>query len=423
MAKPRIVIIGGGFGGVYQARYCLRKLRNADSATICLVNPKNYFLFSPMLHEVATGGLNQYNIVTPIRDVLCSKNFHFILDSVDFVDVKNKFVVVGKKKYVYDYLVFAQGAHANVPLIPGAAEHCLKLKTIDDAAAIRDRIIKMLEQAAWSKDRGEQKRLLTFILIGGGPTGVELAGELSQFLHQTIKCSYPELKNELVSIHLVHGGEKLVPVLLHDPSIKKCQRELEKKKVTVTLNSRVARVGTDFVEYTNTKTRQKERLIGSTIIWTAGITPNVIKGTKHYLDKNMLFQIDNFLRVKGLKSHYALGDCALSINPSADKPNPATAQLATRQAIIAAKNIVAEIKGKQPREFFFKPQGFLVSVGEYYAVAEVFSLWFSGVFAWWMWRTIYLTKLLGWANKIKVAADWTVNLFFKRDTSQMDGEK
>lgn len=376
-----------------------------------------------MLHEVATGGLNQYNIITPIRDVLCSKNFHFILGSVDFVDIKNKSIVVGKKKYAYDYLVFAQGAHANVPLIPGAAEHCLPLKTIDDAAAIRDRIIRMLERAAWTKDQKEQKKLLTFILIGGGPTGVELAGELSQFLHQTIKCSYPELKNEHVSIHLVHGGEKLVPVLLHDPSIEKCQQELESKKVTVALNSRVTRVETDFIEYTNAKTRQKEHLSGSTIIWTAGITPNVIKGTEHYLDKSQLLQIDAFLRVKALKSHYALGDCALSINPGSDKPNPATAQLATRQAAIAAKNIIADIKGKPQREFIFKPQGFLVSVGEYYAVAEVFGLWFSGLFAWWMWRTIYLTKLLGWANKIKVAADWTVNLFFKRDTSQMDGEQ
>ncbi|MBI2146876.1 NAD(P)/FAD-dependent oxidoreductase [Candidatus Woesearchaeota archaeon] len=422
MKKQTILIIGGGFGGVYTARYLLQQL-NSNDATITLINPKNYFLFAPMLHEVATGGLNRYTIVTPIRDILDGKNFRFILGKASKVDLKKKAVAVNGMAIPYDYLVLAQGSHADMPSIPGAQKNCLCLKTINDAARIRDHAIRMLEQAAKSPSRKEQEKCLTFILIGGGPTGVELAGELSQFVYENVETEYRQLSADLVSIYLVHSRDKLVPVLFHDPSIEKCRKELERKKVKILLNSRAASVKDDCVEILDTTTRTTKMLYGNTLIWTAGVAPNSIPGTEHCTDKKGSLLVDGNLRVKNAKGAYALGDCALSFNPGSDKQNPATAQLATRQAGVVAKNIIASIQRKPLKTFVFKPQGFLVSVGEYYAVAEVKGIWFSGLFAWWMWRTIYLAKLIGWTNRIRVATDWTINLLFKRDTTQIDGEE
>lgn len=409
----RVVILGGGFGGIYTAKYLLQETKNRSDIEIVLVNKQNYFLFSPMLHEVATGGLNRHHIVEPIREVLHQKNFRFIRCEVLSIDTEKKTITAKTGVFSYDLLIIAVGSTSAFYNIPGAKEHALPLKTIEDAVAIRDRIIDSLEFAAKFHDKEDISKYLTFVIIGGGPTGVELAGEVAEFVRQASKAEYPELTNKTTKIMLLHRNSEVMP-FIHECCRKDAMRMLERKGVTLRLNAPVTKITNDTVV-----TGSKEAIATVNAFWTAGVEPVPLETHPELQDDLGFFPVDLYLRVKDARDVYALGDCALFLNEDSGKPVPALAQTATKQAKVLARNVMHTINNEPQEKFQFKPAGLLVSIGRRYAVAEVHGIHFKGFFAWWLWRTIYLMKLVGIANKLRVAYEWTLNLFYPRDTSQL----
>lgn len=408
----KIVIIGGGFGGIYTAKRLIKKLKG--EAHITLIDKKNYFLFSPMLHEVATGGLNRSHIVQPIREILKGENFDFLRSEISNIDFNKKEITSDKGKIRYDYLVIATGAKPNFYNIPGAEENSLPLNQSAHASMIKNRVIECFEMAEKTKDMKLRKKTLTFVIIGGGPTGVELAAELAEFTHQNLERNYKNLNVQDAKIYVIQRGNRIIP-MMDDKSIDRATHRLHQKKVMIKLNTTVDKVTKDGVMING-----REFLEACTVIWAGGVKPNLIKMNPDVADEKGHLHVDEFLQVKNVKDAYALGDCAFSTNPGG-KPIPALAQVAVEQAKIVADNLVADVKltGKK-KKFTFEEKGLLVSVGQRYAVANIRGFDFSGFLAWWLWRTIYLSKLIGIANKFRVAYDWTMLLFSGRNTTQFE---
>ncbi len=397
-----IVIIGGGFGGLYTALY-LRKLKNIS---IILFNKNNYFLFTPLLHEVATGLQNRHNIVLEIRKIL--KHIKFYATKVSKIDFNEKSIYFNNNKVHYDKLIIAIGSKPALNNIKNADKYAIPLKNIKDATKIKNKIIRSLEKASISNSEDEVKKLLTFVIIGGGPTGVELAGEISDFINQ-IK-SYYKINN--INIYLIHRGNKIIPQLLNDKFIIKTTEQLKKKNVNILLNTEVTEILEDGILI------NKNHVIKTyNIFYTAGVIPNSLNTTPKLTNEKGFYEVNEFFEVTN--NVYAIGDCALNFNPGNNKPNQFLAQLAVNQAKHLAENIYLESKGKNKIPFIFKPKGFLVSVGSWWAVAEIKKLMFKGRFAWWIWRTIYLSKMPGLKNKIKIGIEWFMLLFSKRDASEI----
>ena len=402
-----IVILGGGFGGVYAAHHLLKKLNNKVNVTV--INKRNYFTFTPLLHEVASGLQNRQNVIESIRSLLHHKNFRFVEGEIKRVDYKKKIVEANNCKVKYDYLIIAIGSKTNYYNIQGAEKNALVLKTINDASYLRCRTIQHMEMASKYKDT----RYLRYVICGAGPTGIETAAELQEFIHENLLKNYPTLGADEFEIIVVQKGDKIVP-LLSDKLRKKVMKRLKKKGIKVKLNSRVTKVTENGVEI-----NKKEFLKSKFVLWTAGVTPNVIpKEYPKLSNATNHFEVDEYLETKQ-KGVYAIGDCALFFNAGENMPIPKLAQVATEQAEAVAYNIYADLHNKKRRSFKFKMKGFLMSVGRWYAVAQVGGIYFSGFFAWWFWRTVYLFKTLGFWNKVRIAIDWTIDFFADRDSTEM----
>ncbi|MBI3032090.1 NAD(P)/FAD-dependent oxidoreductase [Candidatus Woesearchaeota archaeon] len=403
-----IVIIGGGFGGIYTAKELLKHL-DQDKDSITLINKTNYFLFTPMLHEIATGGISLQHIAEPIRKIIKNKNFEFLEDEAAEIDINKKIV---KRKLgtpvSYDYLVVAAGAGTNFFNIPGAEEYCYTLKDLHQAFDIRNKIIEQLETA----EREQSKdHYLTFAVLGAGPTGVELAGEIIEFAQQ-IKEDCHNIKDRKIMVYLIQRGPKILP-MLHDKCIEKTMKELRRKEITVLTNAEVTRVHNDGFEINH-----KKKIKAGMMIWTSGVRSNKIAIKPDVARERESIVIDAYLRLQGRTKEFAIGDCAVCVDANGNKV-PWLAQAAVSQAKICAHNIIADMNNAPLLPFIFKPSGLLVSVGQKFAVAEINGFRFKGFFAWWLWRTIYLSKVLGLDNKIRIAYEWTLNLFFKRDSTKI----
>lgn len=266
-----IVILGGGFGGIYTAKYLLKELGNKESIKITLINKDNYFLFTPMLHEVATGGLNRHNIVEPIREILKADNFEFIKCAVKEINFNKKLIITSLCDLTYDYLVIALGSSTNFYDVQDARKYCLDLKDLHTASSVRNRIINSLEIASKLYKKENVKKYLTFIVVGGGPTGVELSAEISEFVKQMLKDNYKHLGKNNFKIYLIQRGDRIMP-FIHPKCIEKATNELVKKGITLLLNSSATKVLKNSVEINN-----KENIVSNTIIWTSGVRPNEIE--------------------------------------------------------------------------------------------------------------------------------------------------
>src|SRR3989338_2970128 len=372
----KIVIIGSGFAGVYVAKQLLKKIKN--NASVIMISETNYFLFTPLLHEVATGGISRDNIIQPIKHVFANPLFAFIKDHVSHVDTKKKIVYSSSHQQPYDLLILATGSKIDFHGIKGAEQHTIPLRTLHDAYRIKNQVIHTLALAEQATNPALRKKLLTFFIIGGGPTGVELAGELAEF----IKGMLPShtIKEEEITIILIHRGEHLLPQL--PPKFRtQCQKKLTYLNVKVMLNCTVTEVGKDFI----TDQKGKKHTTG-TLFWTAGFSSRTIP-----LDnkKYPYYRINSFFQVVPHKNILALGDYAfLEIN---GKRIPMLAQLAVKQAEVAAHNALATLDlSPSLKSYHYRLDGFLISVGQYFGVAGIQNTYFSGFFAWWLWRTIYL---------------------------------
>jgi NADH:ubiquinone reductase (H+-translocating) len=403
----KIVILGGGFGGVYTLKY-LHKFFHKTDIKLVLVNKKNYFLFTPLLHEFTTGSVSLENLVEPIREIIRCCDYEFIHGEVKRIDLEKKIVELNESNLSYDYLIIALGSKTNFYNIPGAEENSFTLKSLDDAIRLRNHFIHMFEIALKDKDEG----ILTFVIVGGGATGVELAAEMSDYFYKTFSKFYPKEIISKVKIILVEKGNELIPQF--SPKLRKIALEvLRKKNIEVILGKGVKEVGKDFIKLDD------ETIIKTkTVIWTAGVEPNLpeIIGNIVKDNKERLI-VNEYLQVKNYENVFSIGDVCCYIQNQ--KPLPQLAQVAVRQAKFVAKNIFNLIKNKPLEKFVYKHQGDLISLGRFFAIGEIKNFTFSGFFAWILWRGVYLSKLISNKDKIKTFIDWLLDFFYPRDITEI----
>lgn len=417
MKKTKIVILGGGFGGTYTFKYLHKYFHKNPNVQMTIVSNTNYFLFTPLLHEVATGGQSPENIVEPIRKVLGCCLSDFQEGHVTKIDRENNIVDIKRNdnqkiSLPYDYLVFALGSSTKFFGTDGAAEHAFTLKTLEDAQKLKRHILTSVENALHCKDDIECERWLNHVIIGGGPTGVELAAEMHELLIDEIGAFYPEEFLKKIKITLCQSGKELVPGFpkkFRDVSYTL----LRKKGITVLLNEKVISIDTHSVTLSS-----GEKIQTYTPIWVAGVQANVGTCFKEIDLEQGKVSVNDYLQSEASQNIYALGDAACFYDAKTKKTLPPLAQVATHQAKTVAHNIYASIEKKKLKKFVFKSQGTLMSIGKLNAVADIGYIKFTGAFAWWLWRTIYLSKLLSFSKKLKTVLDWTLDLFGPRDISK-----
>ena len=411
--KKRIIILGGGFGGVYAAIHLEKLLARVDAVEICLISHDNFFLFTPMLHEIAASDLEITNIVNPLRKLL--RKVEVLVRDVNEIDLPNKRVLIshGHRKHSlqidYDHLVIALGSITNFYDIPGLADLAVPMKSLRDAIQLRAQILRHLEEANFECNPAERQSLLTFVVAGGGFAGVETVAALNDFVRDALPF-YPNLSEGMLRVVLVHSGPVILPELGESLG-RHTQKVLEGRGVEIQLNTRVKSMTENkvFLAYT-------APIPCGTLVWTAGTVPSPLISTLLCAKERGRIVVNQFLQVPDWPDVWAVGDCAFVPdikNPG--KSHPPTAQHAIREGKVVAQNIAAALLGRPGKPFSFKTIGLLASIGRRTGVARIFGYNFSGFFAWWIWRTIYLSKLPGLDKKVRVAFDWTLDLIFPKD--------
>ncbi len=412
--KKQIVILGGGFAGVYTAR-CLERMLRPEEADICLVNRENYWVYQPMLPEVISGSIGLTDVVSPIRR-LCPRT-NLVMRDVEDIDLKARVVTVSpgfrprQLKISYDYLVIALGEVTNFYGMPGMLENAMPFRTLADAIALRNHLIHVLEEADVEEDTELRRKLLTFVVGGGGFSGVEVLAEMNNFVRE-VKGSYLRLRDEPVRCVLVHSRDRILQEMA-EPLALFAQKILKKRGVEMILKDRL-------VAATSEKAILKSGLEipCKTIISTVPSGPiPVIAKLDCEKEKGSLV-VNASLELAGHAGQvWGLGDCA-TIKTASGKPVPPTAQHATREATTCAMNIAAAIRGGQPSLFTFEGLGTLGSLGHGSAVAQIFGMKISGLAAWVLWRAIYLMKIPGIKSKFRISMDWFIHLLFPPDLAQ-----
>jgi NADH dehydrogenase len=409
----RIVVLGGGFGGVHTALH-LEKLAGGADLEITLVSHDNFFLFTPMLHEVAASDLDITHIVSPIRTLL--KRTSVLIGDVQSIDLQARRVTVshGYDRHThdlpYDQLVIGLGSITNFYGLPGLEQRALTMKSLGDAIHLRNRVIAALEEADTECQR-DGEGLLTFVVAGGGFAGVETVAGINDFVREGLRL-YPRIRPERIRTVLVHSGPVILPEL-GDKLGRYAEQKLRARGVEILTNARVASVGDEGVSLVDGR-----RIRSRVVVWTAGTSPHpLLHELPCTLDRGRVV-VDATLAVIGWPGVWALGDCAVIPDRRTGKPHPPTAQHALREARTAARNIVATFRGRPPTTFDFRTIGQLAAIGRRTGVARILGVNFSGFFAWWLWRTIYLSKLPRFEKKLRVAIDWTLDLIFTKDFVQ-----
>jgi NADH dehydrogenase len=415
MAQPvRVVVLGGGFGGVYAARQLERLQARGVPVEVTLVSRDNFFLFTPMLHEVAASDLDITHIVSPLRTLL--RRCTIFVGDVESIDLDNRRVRVShgferhEHELQYDYLVIALGSITNFYGLPGLESHALTMKTLGDAIHLRNRVIATLEEAD-TECAGLDRGLLTFVVAGGGFAGVETLGAVNDFVREALRF-YPRLQRREIRTVLVHSGPEILPELGEKLGAY-AQRKLAARGIEIITRARVTSVTHNGVQLAD------GRFIPSRlVVWTAGTSPHPLIGRLPCRTERGRIVADETLAVPQWPGVWALGDCATIPDRRTGQPFPPTAQHAIRQARIVAGNIAATLDGRSPKPFQFRTLGQLAAIGRRSGVARVLGINFSGFVAWWLWRTIYLSKLPRLEKKVRVALDWTLDLLFVKDFVQ-----
>ncbi len=408
----RVLILGGGFGGIYAAIELERALRARPDISITLVTRDNYFLFTPMLHEVAASDLEMNTIVNPLRKMLWRvKSF---TGNIETINLERRCVAVthGFDRHVheltYDRLIIALGSSTNFFGLPGVQDAALTLKTLDDAIELRNRLITHLEEANSECAAGQRQPLLTFVVVGAGFAGVETLGAINDFVREAIRF-YPNLTLEFVRTILISSEEFILPELGNKLGAY-AQRKLAARGVKIITRARVTAVHGGIVELSDGRT-----FPATTLIWAAGNAPNPLVAALPIAKSGGRLLVDEYLAVKEFPGVWALGDCALIPDLKTGGFHPPTAQHAIREARCVGRNVAADLVGGKKKQFRFSTFGRLAAIGRRTGVANVFGLNFSGFLAWWLWRTIYLFKLPRLEKKMRVALDWTLDLCFAKD--------
>jgi len=418
-----VLIAGGGFAGAYCGRELGRAFgREEGERRVALVAERNVLVFQPMLAEVAGSSLAPIDVVNPLRE-FC-KGINVLQGAIQKIDWASKTIILDGGRFTRDHeigfkhLVLTLGSVTDMRAVPGMQEYGWPMKNVSDALRLRAAIINRMEEANLVEDDETRRRLLTFVVAGGGYTGVETAGQMLDFIRQAHRF-YSNLRESAFRVVLIHGGQELLGEI--GPELGAyARRVLEKRGVEVLLNSRVASVTARQVSLSDGSVIE-----ANTIVTSIGNSPNPVvmdlcKQIGVDAPKGRV-PTDPMMRVAGLDTLWAAGDGAAvpRDDKGTRKVSPATAQFAFRQGTLLGKNIFASLRGAQLLPFRYRYLGQLATIGERAAVAEILGMHFKGFLAWWMWRTIYLAKLPGVVRKLRVMIDWTFDLIFPRDISQI----
>ena len=425
MTIHRILILGGGFGGVYTARRLDQIFAHRDDVEITLLSGENFLLFTPMLAEVVSSSIEASHIISPIRAFF--RRVRFQNSEVKSIDLERRVVTAshclmcGSREFPFDHLVLALGSTTEFHGLPGVAENALPMKTLGDAMALRNHIIDVFEHADMVGDPASRESMLTFVVAGGGFAGTETVAEVHDFA-QTACRFYSTIKPSEIKVVLIHSGTRIMPEI-GDRLAGYALKKLEASGIEVVLNAQVSSASDAWVELTGNllvgknvaQRTQPRRIATKTLIWAAGVRPHPLLTTLP-CERNRRGQLitNPYMSVPGYQGLWALGDCG-EIPDGNGKLCPPTAQFALQQGKVIAENIASELGIGAEKPFAYKPIGLLASLGRRCAVAEICGFDFSGFSAWWLWRPIYLLKRPGLERKVRVALDWTLDLFFPRD--------
>lgn len=420
--KQRILILGGGFGGVYTAMYLGKMMTKAELAKteITIVSNENYIVFQPLLPEVISGTIETLHCITPIRRL--AKKAQLYTRRVEEINIETKTVRLApgflpKPLHLkYDHLVVGLGTRLNFGLVPGMQEHAIPFKYLGDALRLRNEAVRAMEEGNIETDPAEKKKLLTFVIGGGGFSGVECIAELNDFLTSAIPA-YSNIEKKDIRCVLLQSADRILPEL-GESLAAYAHKILEKRGVEIRLNTRLKAVSADGAIINDKATKQDELIPTRTIVTTVPSAPHpLITSLPCELDKGRIV-VTKYMDVPNFEGIWALGDCAAV--PQRDGiTSPPTAQHALRQAKTCATNIVAKMRGKEMKPFMFTGLGKLASLGQRSAVAEVFGIKLRGFFAWVFWRGIYLSKFPGFDRQIRIAMDWMLDMLLPRDITQV----
>ena len=399
--KPRIVIIGGGFAGIALAK----KLKN-KSVQVVLLDKHNYHTFQPLLYQVATGGLEAGSIAYPIRKVIQEyPDFYFRLTSVKEIDTVNKKIISEIGDLNYDYLVIATGSKTNYFGNKEIERNSMSMKTIPQSLNIRSLILENFEQAVLTKDTADRNTLINFVLVGGGPTGVELAGALAEMKKAILQKDYPDLDIDKMQINLIQSGERILNTM-SEKSSDAAEKFLVDLGVKIWKNVRV----TNYDGRTVT-TNSDLTFDSATVIWTAGVQGAKVAGldAKSLIEKVERIRVNQYNQVVGYENIFAIGDICSMETENYPQGHPMMAQPAMQQGKLLGENLLQLIHKKPMTAFEYNDKGSMATIGRNLAVVDLPNYHFSGVFAWFVWMFVHLFSLIGFKNKAVVFLNWVYN--------------
>lgn len=398
---PRIIIIGGGFAGV-----ALAKKLSKQEVQVVLLDKNNYHTFQPLLYQVSTGGLEPDSIAYPIRKILKDfPNFYFRLSNVKRIDTTNNKVITNIGELKFDYLVVATGSKTNFFGNTDLKKYSMAMKTIPQSLNLRSLILENFEAALLTSDLNERNALMNFVIVGGGPTGVELAGALAEIKKGILPKDYPDLDTRLAQIHIVQSGNCILKGM-SDKASEKAEEFLEKLGVQIWKNVRVTNYDGKIVTTNSDLTFET-----ATLVWAAGVKGATIKGLngKKFITRGNRLLVNEFNQVKGLNNIFAIGDIACMVNNEFPNGLPMMAQPAMQQGEQLGDNLLRLIEQKPMEPFVYKDKGAMATIGRNKAVVDLKRFKFQGVFAWYVWMFVHLFFLIGFRNRMVVFINWVYN--------------
>jgi NADH dehydrogenase len=416
--QNKVLVVGGGFGGFTAAKEICDHTKDREDVGVLVIAKDNFFTFWPMVAGIVSSDIDTRNVAQPLRRALITAGASFRRATLNGIDHENKRITVdGGVEFPYDQLVISLGGQPNFFGIPGVEEHALHMRGIEDAERIRNRVIERFEEVSLMQGEIPDSKL-TFVVIGGGATGVEVASELYNLVHEALEPDYPNIDPHRVRIFLLEGLDNILPEL--DPALRRAARtRLVNQRIEVMTGTLAEEVTADCV-----KLKDGGEIAAENVIWTAGNRPNVaINDLGLPVDERNGIMVDEYLRVEDHPGVWAIGDCAFipNVNEENGRGVPPTAQAASQEGKTVAKNVLATIDGQELERFEYKPLGQLVELGSDFAVNEVMGIRFTGHLAAIFWRMAYLTRLSSPQSKAQQAADWILGVVLRPAVTQVRG--
>lgn len=405
----KIVVLGAGFAGLQATIELEREFGRDPNCEIVLVNEHNYFLFTPLLPEIASSYINPRHIVQPIRDIRGKRNFRFRRDSIRAIDLSHRRVVLTGGALAYDMLVVALGSRTDYFSIPGAQEHTFDYKSLEHAVVLREHIIDCCEHADHTEDATARGRLMTFLVVGGGYTGVEIIGELQDFLFHYVAPNYRGIPRSDIQLILVEAAPEILRGV-HPSLARHALKRLRKEGIKIRTGARVTRCFEGGIEING-----EEVIRAETIVWASGVRAHTLaESLPGPHDRIGRCIVNEHLQLEGYPDVFIVGDSSAAVTAT---EAPRVAPVAIEHGKIAARNIAQLARGGSLAGYRYEPMGMLVSLGMNYAVVSVGGLKFHGYFAWLFWNAVHLLKLVGFKKQLQVALDWMLATVFPRDAA------